>query len=184
MREASAPYLLKNPLHEAFRQELLARYRTSRYNCGTFVRAMHKKFPELRMVPGYYYTPDGRDSLGEHWWLQDEQGAIIDPTADQFSCLDRGRYVPYDPGTHLTVKGKCLHCGAGLVLRQGASACSASCAKAICEELGCVFTQGPWDEDFEGQLDCDLDIVRHAGLSLTLPDGTIVQPPAQEARHA
>ena len=183
MGNTSAQYFLKNPQHEAFRLELLAKYRTSHHKCGIFVRAMQAKFPELRRVPGFYFTPDGQGSFGEHWWLQDAEGGVVDPTADQFPCLDQGRYVPYDPAVHLTVKGKCQHCGVGLYLRQGTSACSQACAQAIQEALGFGSVRGPWDEDFDGQLDCDLDIVRKAGLSLTLPDGTTLRPPVQEPCH-
>jgi hypothetical protein len=189
MSPPSAQYALKNPQHEAFRQRLLVRYRTSNCKCNLFVRAMHEEFPDLRMVPGYYYLPDGETSLGEHWWLQDPQGNIIDPTADQFECRDHGVYEPYDPAQHLTVKGCCLVCGVGLYLRQGCSACSQACAQAFSEAHELPPLRGPFDEDYYERLHCDMDIVTVAGLTLTLPDGAVIRPSApsdhatQEATH-
>lgn len=51
--------------------------------------------PELRLVRGHYHCPMW--GAREHWWLQDGEGAIVDPTVEQFPTLGAGaEYVEFD----------------------------------------------------------------------------------------
>ena len=43
-----------------------------------------------------------------HWWLTDEEGNIVDPTAGQFPIIVR--YEPWSDGDPIRL-GKCRNCG-------------------------------------------------------------------------
>jgi hypothetical protein len=158
-------FRLQDPRHEAVRQELLRRYRTASYNCGTFTRAMAERFPDLKRVPGFYYAPDSDASHGEHWWLEDAQGAIVDPTADQFPSQGRGRYVRYSPRIHKLLKGKCMGCGRSLYTREGTYPCSKGCDEELAAEYGTRLAGGPYEDDME--FSCDADITERYGIVFT-----------------
>lgn len=178
--DASAPctsFQLEEPRYEAFRLCLLAKYGTSHCNCGSFSRAFAREFPELRAATGYYYPKDRHSQFRtEHWWLEDARGRIIDPTADQFECQGRGRYEPYDPRRHLTIKGSCPCCGMGLVTGQGSRVCSRACAEDLANDWGCRPGDGPFEEDLRERVRCDLDIVTKLGRELKLPTGGTLYP--------
>lgn len=161
------PFSLEDPRHEAVRKELLARYRTSAYNCASFTRVMAERFPELKRVAGFYFAPDSDASHGEHWWLEDAQGGIVDPTADQFPSQGRGRYVHYDPRQHLVLKGKCMGCGVGLYTRMGSYPCSLGCDEMLSQEYGTRLAGGPYEEDLDVR--CDADLVEKHGIALPMP---------------
>ncbi len=159
-------FCLQDPRHEAVRQELLARYGTSNADCGVFTREMQRRFPELTRVPGFYYPPDSEWSHGEHWWLEDAQGRVIDPTADQWPSCGKGRYVRYDPHVHRVVKGKCMNCGVGLFSREGHYACSPSCADDLFEAYHWR-THGPYESEME--FSCDAELSQKYGLTFANP---------------
>ena len=122
---------------------------------------MAARFPHLKPVAGFYYSPGTPEqpegvSHGEHWWLQDGDDTIIDPTADQFPCQGLGRYVRYDPTLHAVVKGKCPCCGLGLYTRQGTYPCSPDCAQAMADEYGCRVAPGPFEVDMDFETDADI----------------------------
>ena len=52
--------------------------------CAELSHAMKKTFPELRLTNGEIkILADKNKRL--HWWLVDKDGAIVDPTSDQFN---------------------------------------------------------------------------------------------------
>lgn len=51
-------------------------------NCESYSIMMHDKFPELKLVRGFYNEPVNVKT--PHWWLKDKDGNIVDPTFDQF----------------------------------------------------------------------------------------------------
>ena len=54
--------------------------------CQEYTWAMCKHFPELRRVEGVWI-----DATGErhgHFWCETPDGEIVDPTFEQFECLD------------------------------------------------------------------------------------------------
>lgn len=158
-------FQLDDPGHEAVRRLLVQRHGSSRFQCAAFTRAFQQRFPDLRRVAGFYHGVNGAP-LGEHWWLEDSTGRIVDPTADQFACQGRGRYVRYDPQQHTVVKGKCMHCGTGLHSREGSYPCSRSCAEALAREYGCRIADGPYEDEME--FDSDADILETYGPLFTL----------------
>ena len=164
---STAVFRLSNPAHEDARQELLRKYGTPSNNCMTFTRRFAEQFSDLKRVCGFYYAPNFAASHGEHWWLVDQQGAVVDPTADQFASAGTGHYVPYDPEKHQVVKGKCMHCGQGLFSRIGAYPCSRECDEAIVQEYECRLSGGPYEEDMT--FSCDADITRDYGIVFPLP---------------
>lgn len=58
-------------------------------HCYVASEALYHLLGDSRFKPHY-----GRDANGTHWWLQDEVGNILDPTADQYK-LSR---PPYENG--------------------------------------------------------------------------------------
>lgn len=152
MRE---PFRLAHPHYEDARKELLRKYRSSYCNCGPFTRVMASLFPELMRVAGFYSAPNGA-SQGEHWWLTDSHGTIVDPTADQFPSQGTGTYVEYDPKLHLLLKGKCMNCGTALYTRDGAYPCSRECDEALAGEFETTSCGGPYEEDMTFTSDADI----------------------------
>lgn len=141
-------FKLADPQHEAYRQELLARYQSSRGMCGTFTRCFVERFPGLKAVAGYYHSSTGLNR-GDHWWLVNEKGETIDPTADQFLDCGAGTLVPYNPHKHLTAKGTCMCCGFSIFMSDKRAACSPECDEELAREYGCRPGGGPYDDDFK-----------------------------------
>lgn len=76
--------------------------------CKELTDAMKTSFPELRQVRGHYDCMVwGRRG---HWWLLDEQGGIVDPSAEQFPTRGAGEYIEWQEGTK-EPSGKCVVCG-------------------------------------------------------------------------
>lgn len=168
-RPATAGFRLADPRYDSFRCELKARFGTSQQMCGTFTRLMCKQFPELKAVAGFYQPAGSSPEIRgiEHWWCEDATGMIHDATADQFRCQGHGRYVRYDPRLHLTAKGTCMNCGAGLVSRLGTYPCSKECDEALAQEYGTRLCGGPYETDVEAaNLTCDADVAAFVGKPL------------------
>ena len=86
---------------------------SARMQCQTAVEKMKAAFPELRIVRGYaMVSVDFRP----HWWMKDEAGNIIDPTAHQwgkilfYEEIDEDEEQPH---------GKCHNCGEYLYRARG-----------------------------------------------------------------
>jgi hypothetical protein len=91
--------------------------------CKEMAEEMAKIFPELTIVRGHYYCMVWGER--EHWWLVDEQGHIVDPTAAQFPTKGNGEYVPWDEGAPEPT-GMCPNCGE--YCYDGNYCCSESCS--------------------------------------------------------
>lgn len=66
---------------------------------------MKEEFPELLIAKGYYVCPIG--GRIEHWWLETDNGEIIDPTYIQFPTIGNYKKLTGDD----CPIGKCRHCG-------------------------------------------------------------------------
>ena len=92
---------------------------------------MVKDFPELKRIHGYYHSPIW--GTRQHWWLQTDDGEIIDPTQHQFpgvNLLDVPNKEIYRDVTEDEMPiGKCMNCGE-LIFKGGYSSniCSELCA--------------------------------------------------------
>ena len=76
--------------------------------CSQITMDMANAFPSLRRVRGHYYCPVWGERA--HWWLVDEDGTVIDPTAAQFPSRGMGPYVPWDE-SQPEPTGMCPNCG-------------------------------------------------------------------------
>lgn len=76
--------------------------------CKELSEAMHRAFPELRVVRGHYICPVSGHR--PHWWLMAADGEIVDPTARQFVSGGIGEYQPLDESQPQPT-GRCANCG-------------------------------------------------------------------------
>lgn len=76
--------------------------------CAEVTLEMQAAFPELTRVRGHYYCPFWGER--EHWWLVDEEGQVVDPTAAQFPSRGVGHYEPWDE-SRPEPTGMCPECG-------------------------------------------------------------------------
>jgi hypothetical protein len=70
--------------------------------------ALAKSNPSLRLVRGFYLCPVWGEQ--QHWWCQDGDGKVVDPTAAQFPSAGAGEYVEFD--------GTCFCCQCGKEFRE------------------------------------------------------------------
>lgn len=85
-------------------QELLKEYRNwiEDYICKNDIRnmcyrvaeEMTERFPELNRVEGHLWLKDTKKPI-KHFWCEDKNGNVIDPTISQFS-LEIEKYVKAD----------------------------------------------------------------------------------------
>ncbi len=133
-----------NEKHEKWIENYVSRQpsRFVRGKCDEATAEMRAAFPELRRVAGlaYWVAPHGKSIIDQHWWLVDEQGAIVDPTVEQFG----GAAVTYepidlsDPAQAAKVpNGKCMECG-GYVFGARTTFCSGACEDRYIREEGHV----------------------------------------------
>ena len=71
----------------------LTDYQKYRGKCREMSEALAAKNPGLRLVRGHYHCPTWGPQ--QHWWCEDKNGAIYDPTADQFPSKGGGRYEEF-----------------------------------------------------------------------------------------
>ena len=76
--------------------------------CKTHCESMMLVFPELKIVRGHYICMIWGER--EHWWLLDEDGAVVDPTAQQFPSKGGGVYLLWIEGEREPT-GRCANCG-------------------------------------------------------------------------
>lgn len=93
-----------------------------RNQCAKYTEQMDKAFPELTRVRGHYYCAFQGER--QHWWLIDEEGEVVDPTASQFPSKGIGFYDIWDE-TQEEPTGKCPNCGD--YCYKGRHVCSDSC---------------------------------------------------------
>lgn len=79
-------------------------YLKYRGKCKEFCDKLIAKHPHLTLVRGYYFCPIWNVEE-QHWWCEDINGTIIDPTKLQFGSKGLGIYRKFD-GTV-----ECSNCG-------------------------------------------------------------------------
>jgi hypothetical protein len=70
-------------------------YRKYRGRCKEMSEAAIAADPTLTLVRGHYFCPIWR-SDEPHWWCVQPDGAIVDPTREQFPSRGHGIYTPFD----------------------------------------------------------------------------------------
>jgi len=68
-------------------------YLEFRGKCKEMSEAACKADPSLTLVRGHYYCPMW-NTTEAHWWCVKPDGAIFDPTANQFPSKGLGIYMP------------------------------------------------------------------------------------------
>ena len=106
--------------------------------CYNACSQLIKEFPELRLVRGWAHVDyDGLLQKEEHWWCEESNGDIVDPTDDQWLVPSRGivvGYEEYDEATHgPEPTGKCHDCGD--YTYDGNYFCSERCEKSYMNYL-------------------------------------------------
>lgn len=91
-------------MNKEVKSEDLSDYVKYRGKCKEMSEALVKENPELRLVRGYYF--DALWGKQGHWWCEDKDGNIIDPTKDQFPSKGHGHYQEFDGWF------ECAQCGA------------------------------------------------------------------------
>jgi hypothetical protein len=78
-------------------------YAKYRGKCKELSEAAVAGDPSLRLVRGHYHCPFWGEQA--HWWTVRQDGAVFDPSKDQFPSRGHGDYVEFD-GTV-----SCSECG-------------------------------------------------------------------------
>lgn len=76
------------------RTKFLTDYQKYRGKCKEMSEALAAKNLDLRIVRGWYF--DALWGQQEHWWCEDKEGNIHDPTKRQFPSKGSGQYVEFD----------------------------------------------------------------------------------------
>jgi hypothetical protein len=78
-------------------------YQKYRGKCKEMAANLVNKDEQLRLVRGHYFCPYwGKQA---HWWCEDKNGKIIDPTKLQFPSGGNGEYIEFNG------KINCEQCG-------------------------------------------------------------------------
>lgn len=95
-------------MKEIYEKWIEEHVKNPRAQCEEITRNMQNAFPELTRIRGFYCCLGWRKS--EHWWLQDKDGNIVDPTKSQFRSQGGGEYEGWSEGAKEPTR-KCLNCG-------------------------------------------------------------------------
>jgi hypothetical protein len=77
-----------------FQEGRVNNYLRYRGKCREMALDMVKKYPGLRLVRGFYHCPFwGKQA---HWWAEDKNGNVIDPSAAQFPSNGAGEYEEFN----------------------------------------------------------------------------------------
>lgn len=76
-----------------------------RGRCREMSEEIASQNPDLDVVRGYYYCPIW-NTTEPHWWCEDSDGNIVDPTSAQFGSKGRGEYTKFDGFYDCEVCGK------------------------------------------------------------------------------
>lgn len=90
--------------------------------CAEITLAMAEEFLELDRVRGIYHCPIWGKRT--HWWLKDEDGNVVDPTAKQFPSGGIGEYQEITNDEECPT-GRCPNCGE--MTYKFETVCSAKC---------------------------------------------------------
>ncbi len=99
--------------------------------CKEVCGMMLESFPELTLVRGHYLCTIWGER--EHWWLEDSDGRIIDPTSGQFPTQGRCEYVAWNE-ENAEPTGRCMNCGS--YCYDSGNVCSSACYVAISATFG------------------------------------------------
>ena len=99
--------------------------------CETATKLMAEEFPELTRVPGRVVC-EVQGSMN-HWWLENEDEEIVDPTVSQFQIPNGLIYEKWTPGTPTKV-GKCMNCGESIFENLNSLSDSPSVSTTSCSE--------------------------------------------------
>ena len=105
---------------------------TTHGQCDKATKEMLEAFPELIRARGHV-QPALSAKPCEHWWLKDDTGNIIDPTAKQFGYILE--YEEWNEGAEEPT-GRCLNCGN--YCYHGRSTCSDVCYEEFVASLNHV----------------------------------------------
>ena len=100
-----------------------------RGKCAQVTSEMAIVFPELIRVRGFVHHILS-EKPSEHWWLKNNDGKIIDPTAKQFGGILE--YEEWDEEQEEPT-GKCLNCGTHCY--HGSATCTDECRKEFAASL-------------------------------------------------
>lgn len=70
-------------------------YNQYRGKCREMSEELVAADPSLKLVRGFYFCPIW-NSAEQHWWCENQEGKIIDPTAKQFPSKGMGTYIPFN----------------------------------------------------------------------------------------
>jgi hypothetical protein len=101
---------------------------SSTAKCAAWTAEMVAEFPELKRVRGHVEHSHGRIP---HWWCENSEGEIVDPTVAQFEGVAIFAYWPHEDGAPEPT-GKCLNCGE-YVYAPRLSSCSETCDRELQE---------------------------------------------------
>lgn len=121
-------------MRDIYKDWMTANVTESYGQCLEVTEKMAAAFPELRRVRGHYYCPIWGERA--HWWLVEECGEIVDPTAEQFPSKGTGEYVEWDE-SQAEPTGMCPNCGGHCY--DGNYCCSDECGRqyvAFCNWIG------------------------------------------------
>lgn len=106
--------------------------------CQYATAEMVEVFPELRRVAGLvrWTAPNGREVIDEHWWCVASDGAIVDPTEEQFyGPVEYEELDLRNPADVARIPtGKCMDCGA--YVYNGDTFCNEKCERATRDHMG------------------------------------------------
>ena len=122
------------PYHTWMEQHGPRNFREAYGQCKKYTDLMAAAFPNLKVRAGYYhcYVWGKR----QHWWLETENGIVIDPTAMQFPSEGTCEYEFVEEGERPI--GRCINCG-GDVFK--GSPCRELCSKS-CEKEALAYLSG------------------------------------------
>lgn len=82
-------------------------YRKYRGKCKEMSEALVAENPGFRLVRGHYDCPMW--GMQVHWWCEDAEGVVHDPTKLQFPSRGIGEYIEFDGWTSCENCGKKIH---------------------------------------------------------------------------
>lgn len=103
-------------------------YEKYRGKCKELSEYLIAKDSSLRLVRGHYYCPIW--GIQQHWWCEDREGNIIDPTKDQFPSKGNGEYVEFNGICNCEVCGREVM-EEDAIFMSRYPVCSNECAKSL-----------------------------------------------------
>lgn len=90
-------------------EEIQEGYHRYRGKCYEMCQELLKQRPELRLVRGHIHVPFWvSEPMQQHWWLEDPEGNVVDPTWEQFPF---GKAPPKEMYHEFDGMVTCAECG-------------------------------------------------------------------------